>query len=356
MLFPIEEINARISERDFEFFLGQKNFYKVVDTLEKYQEKAIDLDSRQGREFVVFKRQLFQMYEVQSRSISEHEAHSFEIDRENLKFLVEANKNFVNEISRLNDVEDLRAHANLKGALFRRKFLTAGRLGGLGYFGLAGLTYANFPLVASYLGHSWTMLGISGLTVAGMVNFREGSTINSIEIINDGEDQGKLKINVSGSLLSSQDIIADVENINAVFSLSNDDLGEDGVENNILEVKNFRYVGSNEVVQEAQFLLPAEAWRDKVMMDWVLRIKSDTKGATDELFNDLMTQRFIAKQQSGGITPLQQFFLTGPKAQESSSVDENIQAMITQFGEQSLRDMSPTEFYQTYQRVSQNSQ
>ena len=77
--------------RDYQFFLEESNFLKVVDTLQKYQDKNIDLDTAEGREFVVFKRQLFQMYEVQNRSISEHEAHSFEIERENLKFLSQAN-------------------------------------------------------------------------------------------------------------------------------------------------------------------------------------------------------------------------------------------------------------------------
>ena len=53
----------------------------MVDTLEKYQEAEIDLSSPRGREFVVFKRQLYQLYEIQSRSVDEHEAFSFEIER-----------------------------------------------------------------------------------------------------------------------------------------------------------------------------------------------------------------------------------------------------------------------------------
>jgi hypothetical protein len=77
----MEEIVARVEARDYKFFLQTKNFLKVVDTLEKFQERTIDFNTEEGREFVVFKRQLYQMYEVQNRSVDEHEAFSFEMQR-----------------------------------------------------------------------------------------------------------------------------------------------------------------------------------------------------------------------------------------------------------------------------------
>jgi len=36
MLFPIETIINKVGERDYRFFLQNKNFLKVVDTLEKF--------------------------------------------------------------------------------------------------------------------------------------------------------------------------------------------------------------------------------------------------------------------------------------------------------------------------------
>jgi hypothetical protein len=36
LLFPIETIIAKVEERDYRFFLQNKNFFKVVDTLEKF--------------------------------------------------------------------------------------------------------------------------------------------------------------------------------------------------------------------------------------------------------------------------------------------------------------------------------
>ena len=76
--------------KDYRFFLEYKNFYKMVDTLEKYQSESVDVMTTEGREFIVFKRQLYQLYEVQNRSAAEHEAFSFEIERENLKWLYKA--------------------------------------------------------------------------------------------------------------------------------------------------------------------------------------------------------------------------------------------------------------------------
>jgi len=45
------------------------------------------LTTQEGRDFLVFKRQLYQIYEVQNRSMDEHEAFSFDIERQNLKWL-----------------------------------------------------------------------------------------------------------------------------------------------------------------------------------------------------------------------------------------------------------------------------
>ena len=77
MLYPIEEIINKVEQKDFRFFLSNRNFLKVVDTLEKFQSNVVNLDTKAGRDFIVFKRQLYQLYEVQNRSVDEHEAFSF---------------------------------------------------------------------------------------------------------------------------------------------------------------------------------------------------------------------------------------------------------------------------------------
>lgn len=52
------------TQKDFEFFLKQGNFLKVVDTLNKFEEGILDSNSPKARDFVLFKRHLYAMYEV----------------------------------------------------------------------------------------------------------------------------------------------------------------------------------------------------------------------------------------------------------------------------------------------------
>ena len=58
----------------------------------------VNKQSKAGRDFVLFKRQLYQMYEVRHRSIWEHEQFSLNVERRNLKWLFEANKDYMQEI------------------------------------------------------------------------------------------------------------------------------------------------------------------------------------------------------------------------------------------------------------------
>ncbi len=66
----------------------------MVDTLEKFQEQILDPSTQYAKDFVIFKRQLYLMYEVQNRSVEEHELYSFKIERENLTLLSNANEDY----------------------------------------------------------------------------------------------------------------------------------------------------------------------------------------------------------------------------------------------------------------------
>jgi hypothetical protein len=88
----------RTDAKDFEFFMKKGNFLKVVDTLEKYQQRMVNTKSDSGKEFMLFKRQLYQMYEVQNRSIDEHEEFSLSLERQNLKWLYQANLEYISEM------------------------------------------------------------------------------------------------------------------------------------------------------------------------------------------------------------------------------------------------------------------
>ena len=88
--------------RDYSFFLEHGNFLKVVDTLEKFEERVVDTSTQEGKQFVLFKRQLYQLYEVQNRSTAEHEQFSFVVERNNLKWLYNANLDFIDEMNYVN--------------------------------------------------------------------------------------------------------------------------------------------------------------------------------------------------------------------------------------------------------------
>ena len=45
LLIPIETIAQKCEAKDFKFFLGQPNFLKVVDTLEKFQSAIVNVQS-----------------------------------------------------------------------------------------------------------------------------------------------------------------------------------------------------------------------------------------------------------------------------------------------------------------------
>jgi len=107
----------------------------------------MDLDTKEGREFIVFKRQLYQLYEIQNRNVEEHEAFSFQIERENLKWLYNANQDFNKEMNRVNLLEDLETHYNLNGLIFKKKMMDPEKLKGLGFFGVSAATYAYYPYV-----------------------------------------------------------------------------------------------------------------------------------------------------------------------------------------------------------------
>lgn len=59
------------------------------------------------------------MYEVQNRSIYEHERFSMGVERKNLKWLYNANIDYVDEIRLINEFDNMVEHGQLKGAVFK---------------------------------------------------------------------------------------------------------------------------------------------------------------------------------------------------------------------------------------------
>jgi hypothetical protein len=73
--------------------------------------------------------------------------------------------------------------------------------------------------------------------------------------------------------------------------MSNDDCGEEDVDNNVIQINSF-IDDSGNVVETETFTLPADAWRDQETLEWVLSNKGNQSESLDLLsdFNDLVSE------------------------------------------------------------------
>ena len=214
--------------------MSQGNFLKVVDTLEKYQQRVVNTQSESGKEFILFKRQLYQMYEVQSRSIDEHEYFSTQVERQNLAWLYQANIDYNQEMQRVTFLDNLVNHGQLKGSIFKAKMLSARRLKGLGSFTLAGFAYMHLTSLSLMLGPTAPMLAIVALTMNGAKSFLENGMVSRIDYITEGEFKGLIRVNVATSPFVSKSVIINPKHTMSLCSVGGDDVGEEDADGNIL--------------------------------------------------------------------------------------------------------------------------
>lgn len=111
------------------------------------------------------------MYEVSNRSVWEHEQFSLNVERRNLKWLYEANKDFIQEMSHVNYFDQLADTGALKGKVFKMKALNPQRLRGLTAFGLTYLGYTNFTAISLLVGPTIPILGLAASAFYGMTSF-----------------------------------------------------------------------------------------------------------------------------------------------------------------------------------------
>ena len=257
----------------------------MVDTLEKFEEGILDKDSVKARDFILFKRQLYAMYEVQNRSVSEHELYSFDVERSNLRWLYRANTDYVQEMRKVDALDQLADHSRLgKDEVFRKRALNPRRIKGDGAFASAYGLYAYAPYLTIYLGTTLPVLGAVAAGLYGMLAFSESQIINSIHIIKDGsENHGRLRVTVGESAFTTSEIIVDVRDVNSIVALGNDDLGDDNVDGNVLRIKRYFSQSLNKWVEaERALTLPGDAFRDRAFLDWIIADKSDEGALADD--------------------------------------------------------------------------
>jgi hypothetical protein len=153
--------------------------------------------------------------------------------------------------------------------------------------------------------------------------------------------------------------------VQGVFSLGNDDAGEDDIENNVVNIA--KYTSGSETHENEAFLLPADSWKDVNALDWVLSIKNSHYGndETSSLFNDLMITQFEEKQEASKVGKLAiwkanaDFNRAGPDTsldqlidKNDSSVDKNLEEMTAFFGQDNIDKMTPSDFYTNYKKFA----
>jgi hypothetical protein len=358
----------KTGQKDFEFFLGQGNFLKVVDTLEKFENGILDKSSAKAREFFLFKRQLYAMYEVQNRSVEEHELFSFTVERKNLLWVYNANLNFVENLSKGDATDQLADNSRLgPNQIFARRTMNPRRLKGLGAFASAYGLFSYAPYLAIYMGATAPYLAAAAAGLYGMLSFSESQIVNSITVIKDGSDlHGKLLINVGLSAFSSTDIVVDVKDVQSIVALGNDDLGYEGEDGNVLHIDRYLDKATGKWVNDARALtLPGDSFRDRRFIDWVLADKKDESSLADD-FQDLMIRIQNVERSTGKIGGLDLLaardtvsIITDSDAMidhqlknNDPAVDSLLERLKEIYGADHLKSLTDSELYELYKRHS----
>ena len=150
----------------------------MVDSLEKFQKIMVNVYGDEGKEFILFKRQLYQMYEVQNRSKTEHAAFSLGVERKNLQWLYQANLDFVKEMTRINHLDNLAAHGKLKGSIYKTKRFGLSTQKGLAAIGVSIYGYMNLLPLSLMVGPMFAKIGLIGTAIYGTTLLREREVIS----------------------------------------------------------------------------------------------------------------------------------------------------------------------------------
>ena len=205
----------------------------------------------------------------------------------------------MNRVAHLEQKADNRV---LQGKIFKARALTRSRVKGVVSIGASIAAYKKLTMLTLMLGPMAPVAAIVGTAVYGMNQFAEQDTIATIEHL----EGGNLKFKVNKTPFVSYSITCHQNDIVSVCSIGDDDMGADDVEGNILHVA--KYTDSEGVArQDGIYKLPADCFRDKQMMEWIMAPKDANRESTLDDFNDLMHQQFEGRKSGQNFNMLQAF-------------------------------------------------
>lgn len=173
------------------------------------------------------------MYEVKHRSVWEHEQFSLTVERRNLKWLHDANRDYIHELAMVNQLDQLADTGALSGKIFKKKLLNEQKVHGLAYLGLASYGYLKLTSLSLMLGGPLLpSLVVAGTAMLGLQQFSERQVITSIA----AQPDGMLEISYNETPLKSAKIHCHSNDVFALCSVGDDDLGADDVDSNVLAI------------------------------------------------------------------------------------------------------------------------
>lgn len=99
----------------------------------------------------------------------------------------------------------------------------------------------------------------------------------------------------------SYSVILNPKHTKSLCAIGDDDMGENDVDGNILMASEYLDESTGKIHRDGLFSVPADAYRDKVTMEWIMAIK-DENSETDALFNQQIINRHTNIAATGGLT------------------------------------------------------
>jgi hypothetical protein len=139
------------------------------------------------------------------------------------------------------------------------------------------------PYITPVLGAKLTY-GASILSLfSGLTSFNENRYIDSIEIVQEGQNKGKVKIVYAVTPIIYHTVICDPSSISRRGVKKNDPFTEIAVSQGFYASKGTSFD------EPMEFFLSTEAWIDHEGLDWILSRKE--KSEVNDLFTDLVSER-----------------------------------------------------------------
>ena len=316
-MFPVETIIEKSAERDYEFFLNQKNFLLVADSLEKF-ESCLDTKEQASKDFIIFKQKLYQTYEVRNRSTLEHDELTSNVSLFDLYHVMDASKNHLAEMARENHIERMTNQLSLKGKLYKRKLLSAEKLKGLFSLGAGSWMWLNYATLAATYPTTALSFAVAATSMFGISRFAETNFVDSIEVLPEGDaNAGQVKVTIALSPFVTREILAHPGDISRAIQNRN------SPEAKVVISRGIDVHSGNKFDDPKLFKLSEDAWVDREGLEWILTPSNGSD--VDALFTDLINTRArkIANEVTvQSLAEAQNNFAIGAKARKVNKTIE----------------------------------